>query len=111
MLVEVANIPVKLDAMLPGNEGLLSQEVTKACGCRLSAAEAGAKDLPTGTFRIIKRSVDARKKANVHFVLAVVANVDSIAQLDPAKGVSVKEHVPPEPLCARRSGAQRTCKG
>ena len=100
MLVEVANIPVKLDAMLPGNEGLLSQEVSKACGCRLSAAEAGAKDLPTGTFRIIKRSVDARKKANVHFVLAVVANVDSVAQLDPAKGVSVKEHVPPEPLCA-----------
>lgn len=97
MKVELANIPVSLDAMLPENLTMLEAEVSRACGFPLRAASEGTEP-GSGEFRLARRSVDARKKSNVHFVVSVVADVPSVDALSPAKGVTVKEHVPPPPL-------------
>lgn len=96
MRVELANIPVSLDAMLPENVPMLEAEISRACGFPLRAARAGA-ELDPGEFRLARRSVDARKKSNVHFVASIVADVPSAEALAPAKGVTVKEHLPAPP--------------
>ena len=108
MLVDVSNISVKLDAMLPGKERMLSKEISRACGCKLSLVEGASEDagsLEPGCFVIARRSVDARKKSNVHFVVTVVACINSMDELSLAKGVSAKEHVPLKPLSAPDLGS------
>lgn len=97
MKVELANIPVSLDAMLPENLTMLEAEVSRACGFPLRAAGEGAEP-DSGEFRLARRSVDARKKSNVHFVASIVAGVPSVDVLSPAKGVTVKEYLPAPPL-------------
>ncbi len=97
MRVELANIPVSLDAMLPENVPMLEAEVSRACGFPLQAASEGAEPDP-GEFKLARRSVDARKKSNVHFVVSVVADVPSADALSPAKGVTVKPYAPAPPL-------------
>lgn len=97
MRVEFANIPVSLDAMLPENVPMLEAEVSRACGFPLQAASEGAEPDP-GEFKLARRSVDARKKPNVHFVVSVVADVPSADALSPAKGVTVKPYAPAPPL-------------
>lgn len=97
MRVELANIPVSLDAMLPENLSMLEAEISRACGFPLQAASEGAEP-DTGEFKLVRRSVDARKKSNVRFVVSVVADVPSADALSPAKGVTVKPYAPAPPL-------------
>lgn len=94
MDVQFSNIPVSLDAMLPGNESQLRHEVFRACGIKSSQAE---------DMRILKKSVDARRKSNVHFVLTVVIEMPgmdeaSVSKLRPSKGVNAKPYAKPDPL-------------
>lgn len=120
MRAEVANIPVSLDAMLPGNEGMLEREVSGACGMDMryegllgieagACGGKGAKCLEDGlsrshaepVFRLSRRSVDARRKSNVHFVVTVVADVPEASGTDVfdlRKGVTARLYTPPEPL-------------
>lgn len=82
--------------MLPQNHDALRREVIKACGL---------KGAHVGEVRIIRKSVDARKKSNVRFVLAAVVDLpdfseSDLSKLKPCKGVSVKPYEAPEPLQA-----------
>jgi len=48
--------------------------------------------------KLLKRSIDARKKSNVHGVVTVAVELAEGAAPRPAKGVAVKAYEPPEPL-------------
>ena len=85
-----------LDAALLEGEPLVRAAAAKACG----VGKRQVKEV-----RWLKRSVDARKKADVHFVgtLAVqLANPKDEARLlkkgSPVRGVNVKAFVPYQPL-------------
>ncbi len=79
-----ANIRVPLDAMLPGADKLLRRVVAKA---------VGVKPGQLRNLRIERRSVDARKKSDVHYVLTVTFTCDDAARgaaaTRPAKGTGV----------------------
>ncbi len=66
MRIELSNVPVSLDAVLPGNERAFQREVARACGIKASEL----RDV-----QLVRKSVDARKKANVHMVVTVAADV------------------------------------
>ncbi|WP_172136352.1 NAD(P)/FAD-dependent oxidoreductase [Adlercreutzia sp. ZJ473] len=87
--VEASNVPVSLDALLPDRASLLRREVAAALGVAPDAV---------GDVRLLRRSVDARRKRSVHFVVTCAVEVPDAVSPRPAKGVSVKPHVPPEPL-------------
>jgi len=88
-MIQASNIPVSLDALLPGNKGLFCKEVARALGVRATAL---------GEVRLLKRSIDARKKANVHGVVTVAAALADGAVPSPAKGVTVRPFEPTPPL-------------
>ena len=48
--------------------------------------------------KLLKRSIDARKKSNVHGVVTVAVELAEGAAPRPTKGVAVKAYEPPEPL-------------
>ncbi len=66
MRIELSNVPVSLDAMLPGNGRAFQREVARTCGIKASEL----RDI-----QLVRKSVDARKKANVHMVVTVAADV------------------------------------
>lgn len=91
-MLEVSGVPLPLDAGLPGNGHLVEQAVARALGVDAGAVEE---------VRLLRRSVDARKgSARFIATLAVALDVpgDAFAAVKPAKGVSVREHRPYEPL-------------
>lgn len=101
MIVQVSNMPLSLDAALPGSERLRDREIARALGVKPAAVRSA---------HLAKRSVDARKKTNVHFVATFEvelddALVDGLHALKPARGVSVGEpkRLPPlsAPDCAK----------
>ena len=58
-VIELSNVPLPLDAGLPGGDALVREAAARALG------------VPSGDVAeacVLKRSVDARKKGNVHFV-------------------------------------------
>lgn len=62
-MIELVNLSVSLDALLPDRNGRLARDLAKASG------------MPESVFRgceISRKSVDARKRSNVHFVVSVV---------------------------------------
>ncbi len=77
----VTNIPLPLDCFAAGGEGLLRAKVAKALGVPKSALEA---------VDLRKRSVDARKKTNVHFVANLEVDLANGTTPNPAKGITVK---------------------
>lgn len=121
MIVEASNIPVPLDAKAAADAGdaqPLRSAVARALGVRPRAI---------GAVRVLKRSVDARKKNNVHFVMTCAVEVPGLDEgalerlgssaakarsrtqrpragatqgisLAPQRGVNVKAHVPAPPL-------------
>lgn len=103
MEFEFSNIAVSLDAMLPGNEGMLARELARACGLR-------ARDMASA--RLVKRSVDARKKSQVHFVVTVAVDMPHACLEDVAQGVKkgirvkpAETHMPLEvPDCTQAAG-------
>ena len=52
--------------------------------------------------KLLKRSIDARKKSNVHGVVTVAVELAEDVALRPTKGVAVKAYEPPEPLSIPR---------
>ncbi|RDB63298.1 FAD-dependent oxidoreductase [Gordonibacter sp. 28C] len=110
-MLEVSNVRLPLDAGLPGAAG---EELVRAAAARaLGVAPADVREV-----RLIKRSVDARKKRDVHFVATVgVELVDAALEdrvLATARerggaGASAGTHVrlsePYEPLAVPDLGA------
>lgn len=85
MILQVSNMPLSLDAALPGNERLRNREIARALGVQSSdVVEA----------HLLKRSVDARKKARVHFVATYEVELAGSPRPSPAKGVNVGEAKP-----------------
>lgn len=58
-MLEISNLRLPLDAGLPRGEDCVRKALARACG--VAHADVGA-------LRLLKRSVDARKKSDVHFV-------------------------------------------
>ena len=110
-MLEVSNVRLPLDAGLPGAAGerLVRGAAARALGA--PAAEVAA-------VRVLKRSVDARKKRDVHFVATLgVELVDAAAEeralteaqarggAGAERGTHVRRRVPYEPLAVPRAGA------
>lgn len=95
-MIQASNIAVSLDALLPENEGLFRKEVARALGLKATRL---------GEVRLLKRSIDARKKANVHGVVTVAVEVPEGVALRPAKGVAVKPYEPVAPLVVPHLGS------
>lgn len=92
-MIQASNVPVSLDAFLPENESLFRREVARALGARVGAV---------AEVKLLKRSIDARKKSNVHGVVTVAVELAEDVALRPAKGVAVKAYESPEPLSIPR---------
>ncbi len=92
-MIQASNVPVSLDAFLPENESLFRREVARALGARVGAV---------AEVKLLKRSIDARKKSNVHGVVTVAVELAEGAAPRSAKGVAVKAYEPPEPLSIPR---------
>ena len=92
-MIQASNVAVSLDALLPENEDLFRREVARALGVKVGAV---------AEVKLLKRSIDARKKSNVHGVVTVAVELAEDVALRPAKGVAVKAYEPPEPLSIPR---------
>lgn len=102
-MLEISNVKLPLDAGVPGAEGeaLLRQAIASALGIT---------EQQMGLVRLLKRSVDARKKRDVHFVATAMVDCSAAveekvlaaaAQRNGAgaiAGTHVKRHQPYEPL-------------
>lgn len=88
-MIQASSVPVSLDALLPENESLFRREITRTLGVKTSAITE---------VKLLKRSIDARKKSNVHGVVTVAVELAEGADPRPVKGVAVKAYEPPEPL-------------
>ena len=88
-MIQASNVPVSLDALLPENESLFRRETARTLGVKTGAITE---------VKLLKRSIDARKKSNVHGVVTVAVGLAEGAAPRPAKGVAVKAYEPPEPL-------------
>jgi hypothetical protein len=104
-MIEVSNVRLPLDAGLEGGERIAVAALANVLGVK-------AADLAPDP-KLLKRSVDARKKGDVGFVATYAVELrDSEAEraiLAGARGVSkkvnVKPHVPYEPLAIPRVGS------
>lgn len=105
-MLEVSNVKLPLDAGLPRPEAdaLVRAAAAKALGVPASDVRAA---------RVLKRSVDARKKRDVHFVAALGVELADEAAEERALVAScapAKRHVPYEPLpIASRAAAFDSC--
>ena len=92
-MLEIANVRLPLDAGMPEGARLVRKAAAKALG--VPAREVTA-------VRTLKRSVDARKKRDVHFVATLGVELAGGTQAEErvlAAGVkNVKAHAPYEPL-------------
>ena len=91
MKVRLTGVSLPLDALLPEGGGLLRQCAARAAG----VAEGDMAEV-----RLLRRSIDARKKDDVHGVAQLVVEVPDGSKLQPARGVSANPYEPPEPLRA-----------
>ncbi|MEC4273256.1 FAD-dependent oxidoreductase [Adlercreutzia sp. R25] len=88
-MIQVSNLPVSLDALLPKNAALLKKEVARGLGVKPGSLM---------TLKLLKRSIDARKKSKVHGVVTVAVALAEGVEARPAKGVSVKVYEAAESL-------------
>ena len=88
-MIQASNVPVSLGALLPENESLFRREIARTLGVKTGAITE---------VKLLKRSIDARKKSNVHGVVTVAVELAEGAAPRSAKGVAVKAYEPPEPL-------------
>lgn len=110
-MITVSNIAMPLDAFLPQNEAML----THACAQALNILPESITSL-----RVSKRSIDARKKSDIHFVVSCDIELqpacleeDLLACAKTLTGVQVRAYKPYQPLeypqcsIARLNEAQR----
>ncbi len=112
-MLEISNVPLPLDA------GLADERARKL----LKRAAARALAVPPSdiaSIRLIKRSVDARKRNDVHFVATLAVELEggtaaedsALRQAAVRKGgPHVKAHVPYEPLAVPAAAAALAASG
>lgn len=88
-MLQITNLNLPLDAGILGNEGL----VRRAIATKLKVREQDVE-----TWRYLKRSIDARRKSNVHYVASLVVTLtcDETVVLKHSVDPSVKAYVPPK---------------
>ena len=99
--LEALNVRLPLEAGLTGEEG-------RKHLLRATAAALGVRPESVGGVRLLRRSVDARKKSDVHFVATLSVELDSAATPKPAPGVQLRPHAEkpsflPKPVSAARN--------
>lgn len=72
-MLEISNLRLPLDAGLPHGENLVRRRIAKAVGCEPRCI---------ADMRLLKRSVDARKKNDVHFVATYAFSLIDADELD-----------------------------
>ena len=72
-MLEISNLRLPLDAGLSHGEDLVRRRIAKAIGC---------DPLRIADMRLLKRSVDARKKNDVHFVATYAFSLTGADELD-----------------------------
>lgn len=72
-MLEISNLRLPLDAGLSHGEDLVRRRIAKAIGC---------DPLRIAGMRLLKRSVDARKKNDVHFVATYAFSLTGADELD-----------------------------
>ena len=92
-MIQASNVPVSLGALLPENESLFRREIARTLGVKTDAITE---------VKLLKRSIDARKKSNVHGVVTVAVELAEDAAPQPMKGVTVKAYEPAAPLSIPR---------
>ena len=99
-MLEISNVPLPLDA------GLADERARKLLG-RAAARALAVPPSDIASIRLIKRSVDARKRNDVHFVATLAVELEGGAAAEDSAlrqaaarkgGPNVKAHVPYEPL-------------
>ena len=116
-MLEVSNVRLPLDAGLPGPEA-------EALVREAAAGALGAAARSIAGIRLLKRSVDARKKGDVHFVATLGVELDGAAAEEAAlaaarerggagaaSGTHVKRHEPCEPLAVPGLGGALAASG
>ncbi len=103
--LEVSNVRLPLDAGLPTDAGRLATR-------RAVAAALGVGEEDVADVLLLRRSVDARKKADVHFVASVRVDLAPGTPIRPAPGVQARpcEEAPsllPAASTARAHGGAR----
>ncbi len=92
-MLDISGVPLSLDTALPGNDALLKKEAARALGVAPGKIDE---------VRVTKKSVDARKKSNVHFTTTLqvqLSESDEQRLLKKApKGLNVRPSKPYEPL-------------
>ena len=96
-MIELSNVALPLDAGLPDGAALVRQAAAQALGVRCGSV---------ADVRVLKRSVDARKKGDVHFVATLAVALADEAQEERllaapgalARGVRARPCRPPAPL-------------
>lgn len=92
-MIEIAGIPLSLDAMLPEHGALQKKEIARALG--ISPAEIKK-------WTLLRKSVDARKKSNVHFTTTFACELSKNQEqkflAKAPKGLQVKAAKPYVPL-------------
>lgn len=89
MQYKASNIALSLDCFAAEGQGLLYAEVARALGVPRKAVTQ---------VRLLKRSVDARKRTSVHFVANVMVELAGEATPRPARGVACQPWEEPQPL-------------
>ncbi|MEG0302223.1 NAD(P)/FAD-dependent oxidoreductase [Gordonibacter sp.] len=82
-MLEVSNVKLPLDAGLPGAAG-------EALLYAAAASALGVSESQVRVVRLLKRSVDARKKRDVHFVAALGVELASAAVEDEVLGAALR---------------------
>lgn len=105
-MIDVSGLKLSLDAGLPDGQALALREIARQLGVKPEAIERA---------QLLKRSVDARKKANVHFTASYRLELSSeceerllarVGQKDAKlKGLQIKPATPYVPLEIPRLGA------
>lgn len=111
-MLEASNVKLPLDAGLPGSA---AEALVRAA----AAAALGVAEGDVRAVRVLKRSVDARKKRDVHFVATLgveladaCAEERALARASAAKrGGAVRRHEPYEPLSVPSCSAAREAAG
>lgn len=92
-MIEVSGIALSLDAGLPENQDLRVREAARALGVKPAAVHS---------LEVARRSVDARKRSNVHFTTTLRLELDAKAEerllASAPKGCSVRRPKPDVPL-------------
>lgn len=92
-MIDVSGIRISLDAMLPGNEQQRDSQAINALGLKAVRVQS---------CQLIKRSVDARKKNNVHFTTTFRFELDEASERrlvsKAPRGLQVRLAKPYQPL-------------